>query len=195
MEEKKTKYYYSFNIGICPFDNYSKTDNKDKNYGTKINDDIYLNYSVDVSAYYSNKIFQDCNAINYLNISYYPNDITQDDIDEDKYYISLDRGTLKYHHINFIILDNWFPENTSTKNYKIIIKMSNPIWYSKIGTHTLNYNPFGNYVMFEISDYSYDNYNKMNYIKINNINFYEFSERKIKEIEDNNLTKYQEIFT
>ncbi len=191
MDQNKS--YYSFNIGICPFDSYSKINNENKTYGTKIDDDIYLNYSHDATKS-SNKLFQEVNSIITLTLSYYPNDISQEEIDEDNYNIHCDKGTLNLQHINFKILPNWFPENILTKKFKIVVRMYNSVWYSKNGEYQLDYNPYGNYAVFEISNYDYDINNKMKYIEISKINFYDFSNKKIKEIKENNLTKYEEIF-
>ena len=82
--------------------------------------------------------------------------------------------------INFEILENWFPEDISIKNFKIVVKIPNPIWYSKLGEYQLNNNPYGNYAVFEISNYDFNIDNKMNYIQISKIHFYDFSENKIK---------------
>ncbi len=196
MDPPKNTNFYSLNLGICPFDNYSNIDKEHKKYGTKINDDIHLNYSVDVNINneYFNKFFQNDNEINKLDLSYYPHNITQEDIDEDNYYMESGRGTLKYLYINFTILPDWFPENMSIKQFKIVAKMPNPIWYSKIGEYQFNNNPYGNYAVFEMSNYDYDVNNKRNYIVISKIHFYDFSEAKIKEIEEKKLTKYEDIF-
>ena len=191
MEKIKSTSYYNLNIGICPFDN--NDNNENKKYNLEINTDIALNYSVDVSNEYFNKIFQDPNTISKISLSYYPNNITQEDIDEDQYNICRDKGTLNYHNINFEILENWFPEDISIKNFKVVVKMPNPVWYSKIEEYQFDNNPYGNYAVFEMSNYDFNIDNNMNFIEISKIHFYDFSENKIKEIKEKKLTKYEDI--